>query len=61
MKILKRRGGFTAVTVKLIDGMKLVVENVCDLRAVLLEKCIGRQLSVDHEPLKEHEKIEKQR
>lgn len=59
--MIEERGGFTAVTVILIDGWKLVVENVSDLRAVLLEKCIGRQLSVDHEPLKEHEKIEKQR
>ncbi|KAH7662086.1 Protein phosphatase 2C family protein [Dioscorea alata] len=58
VKILKRRGGSTAVTVILIDGRMLVVENVCDSRAVLSEKCIGRQLSVDHEPLKEHEKIE---
>ncbi|KAM0952250.1 putative protein-serine/threonine phosphatase [Dioscorea sansibarensis] len=55
---VKRRGGSTAVTVILIDGRKLVVANVGDSRAVLSEKRIARQLSVDHEPLKESENIE---
>ncbi|TVU38900.1 hypothetical protein EJB05_12295, partial [Eragrostis curvula] len=53
------RGGSTAVTVILINGETLVVANVGDSRAVL---CAAggkaRQLSVDHEPLRERSAIE---
>ena len=55
---VKKRGGSTAVTVILINGEKLVVGNVGDSRAVICEGGVARQLSVDHEPMKERSTIE---
>lgn len=52
------RGGSTAVTAILIDGVKLVVANVGDSRAVLSKNGVAVQLSVDHEPSLERELIE---
>jgi protein phosphatase 1L len=55
----RRRGGSTAVTVILINGETLVVANVGDSRAVLRDAGgAARQLSVDHEPLRERRAIE---
>ncbi|KAH0469339.1 hypothetical protein IEQ34_000897 [Dendrobium chrysotoxum] len=53
------RGGSTAVTAILIDGLKLVVANVGDSRAVLCKHGLAKQLSIDHEPSQERETIEK--
>jgi len=53
-----RRGGSTAVTVILLNGETLVVANVGDSRAVVCESGRARQLSVDHEPLRERDAIE---
>lgn len=52
------RGGSTAVTAILIDGVKLVVANVGDSRAVICKNGKAKQLSVDHEPSREREAIE---
>ncbi|CAN6218983.1 unnamed protein product [Urochloa humidicola] len=53
------RGGSTAVTAILINGETLVVANVGDSRAVLRDAGgNARQLSVDHEPLRERAAIE---
>eukprot|EP00262_Sarcandra_glabra_P012112 TRINITY_DN304_c0_g1_i1.p1 TRINITY_DN304_c0_g1~~TRINITY_DN304_c0_g1_i1.p1 ORF type:complete len:284 (-),score=72.08 TRINITY_DN304_c0_g1_i1:202-1053(-) len=52
------RGGSTAVTAILINGEKLVVANVGDSRAVICQKGVAKQLSVDHEPSKERRTIE---
>lgn len=55
----RRRGGSTAVTAILINGEELVVANVGDSRAVLCDAGgTARQLSVDHEPLRERRAIE---
>ncbi|RLN35496.1 hypothetical protein C2845_PM03G08410 [Panicum miliaceum] len=55
----RRRGGSTAATVILINGETLVVANVGDSRAVLRDAGgTARQLSVDHEPLRERSAIE---
>ncbi|KAG2637322.1 hypothetical protein PVAP13_2NG512100 [Panicum virgatum] len=55
----RRRGGSTAVTVILINGETPVVANVGDSRAVLGDAGgAARQLSVDHEPLRERGAIE---
>ncbi|KAL2331405.1 hypothetical protein Fmac_018986 [Flemingia macrophylla] len=51
------RGGSTAVTAILINCQKLVVANIGDSRAVLCKKGVAKQLSVDHEPITEHEDI----
>ncbi|VAH45345.1 hypothetical protein VPH35_028506 [Triticum aestivum] len=53
-----RRGGSTAVTVILLNGETLVVANVGDSRAVVCEGGRARQLSVDHQPLRERDAIE---
>ncbi|ONM24025.1 putative protein phosphatase 2C 63 [Zea mays] len=59
MKKGRRRGGSTAVTAILINGEDLVVANVGDSRAVLCDAGgRARQLSVDHEPLRERRAIE---
>jgi protein phosphatase 1L len=52
------RGGSTAVTAILINGIKLVVANVGDSRAVICKNGVAKQLSVDHEPSKERANIE---
>ncbi|XP_009412455.2 probable protein phosphatase 2C 62 [Musa acuminata AAA Group] len=52
------RGGSTAVTAILIDGVKLVVANIGDSRAVISKSGVAIQLSVDHEPSKERQLIE---
>ncbi|KAL3508696.1 hypothetical protein ACH5RR_028097 [Cinchona calisaya] len=53
------KGGSTAVTAILINGQKLVVANVGDSRAVVCKNGVAKQLSVDHEPDKERQSIEK--
>ncbi|KAG0466855.1 hypothetical protein HPP92_017857 [Vanilla planifolia] len=53
------RGGSTAVTAILIDGLKLVVANIGDSRAVICKNGIAKQLSIDHEPNVERDNIEK--
>ncbi|EFJ32817.1 hypothetical protein SELMODRAFT_230443 [Selaginella moellendorffii] len=52
-------GGSTAVTAILVDGLRLLVANIGDSRAVLSEAGKARQLSVDHEPsnASEHKNI----
>ncbi|MQM09658.1 hypothetical protein Taro_042535 [Colocasia esculenta] len=52
------RGGSTAVTAILINGERLVVANVGDSRAVICKNGVAKQLSVDHEPIKEKQTIE---
>uniref|UniRef100_A0A0E0LLB0 protein-serine/threonine phosphatase n=1 Tax=Oryza punctata TaxID=4537 RepID=A0A0E0LLB0_ORYPU len=55
----RRRGGSTAVTAILINGETLVVANVGDSRAVACDRAgRARQLSVDHEPLRERDAVE---
>ncbi|CAH9147010.1 unnamed protein product [Cuscuta epithymum] len=56
--VLLGRGGSTAVTAILINGQKLVVANVGDSRAVISRRSSAKQLSVDHEPIKEKPVIE---
>ncbi|KAH7290434.1 hypothetical protein KP509_30G048400 [Ceratopteris richardii] len=51
--------GSTAVTVILIDGLHLLVANVGDSRALLCRGGTAIQLSVDHDPLRERDVIEK--
>ncbi|KAL3821211.1 hypothetical protein ACJIZ3_007116 [Penstemon smallii] len=53
------KGGSTAVTAILINCQKLVVANVGDSRAVICKNGKAKQLSVDHEPEKEKDTIEK--
>lgn len=62
-KILEKRaelgrGGSTAVTAILIDGVSLVVANIGDSRAVISKNGVAIQLSIDHEPYKERQLIE---
>ncbi|CAH9089138.1 unnamed protein product [Cuscuta europaea] len=56
--VLLGRGGSTAVTAILINGQKLVVANVGDSRAVISRRSSAKQLSIDHEPIKEKPVIE---
>ncbi|XP_022733278.1 probable protein phosphatase 2C 39 isoform X2 [Durio zibethinus] len=52
------QGGSTAVTAILINCQKLVIANVGDSRAVICKNGEAVQLSVDHEPSTEKERIE---
>lgn len=53
-------GGSTAVTAIVVDGKDLWIANIGDSRAVLCERGEANQLSVDHEPNTERERIERQ-
>uniref|UniRef100_M4E2I7 protein-serine/threonine phosphatase n=1 Tax=Brassica campestris TaxID=3711 RepID=M4E2I7_BRACM len=58
--VVGSRGGSTAVTAIVVDGKKLVVANVGDSRAILCrESDVVKQLTVDHEPEKERELVER--
>lgn len=57
--VVGSRGGSTAVTAILIDREKLVVANVGDSRAVLCKNGDAIQVTVEHEPLKEKEMVER--
>ncbi|KAG6532382.1 hypothetical protein ZIOFF_006222 [Zingiber officinale] len=52
------RGGSIAVSAILSNGLRLVVANAGDSRAVLSKNGVAIQLSVDHEPSAEQEIIE---
>lgn len=52
------KGGSTAVTAILINCRKLVVANIGDSRAIMCKNGVAKQLSVDHEPSVEKDKIE---
>ncbi|GKV09349.1 hypothetical protein SLEP1_g20863 [Rubroshorea leprosula] len=52
------RGGSTAVTAILMDGLKLWVANVGDSRAVLSRGGMAVQMTTDHEPNSERGSIE---
>ncbi|XP_073011012.1 probable protein phosphatase 2C 41 [Typha latifolia] len=53
------RGGSTAVTAILMNGMKLWIANVGDSRAVLLKGGEVLQMTTDHEPNAERASIER--
>ena len=52
------RGGSTAVAAILINGVKLLVANVGDSRAISCKNGIAKQITVDHEPEKEKDLVE---
>ncbi|THU66941.1 hypothetical protein C4D60_Mb05t19470 [Musa balbisiana] len=52
------RGGSTAVTAVLVNGTKLWIANIGDSRAVLAKSGEIIQMSTDHEPDSERERIE---
>ncbi|KAG6387073.1 hypothetical protein SASPL_152255 [Salvia splendens] len=56
--VVGSRGGSTAVTAIVIDGEKVVVANVGDSRAVVCRNGEAKQVSVDHEALKERKMVE---
>ncbi|KAG5515962.1 hypothetical protein RHGRI_036856 [Rhododendron griersonianum] len=56
--VVGSRGGSTAVTAILVDGEKLIVANVGDTRAILCRNGEAKQITVDHEPLKEKQQVE---
>lgn len=51
-------GGSTAVAAILINGVKLLVVNVGDSRAISCKNGLAKQLTVDHEPEKEKDIVE---
>ena len=58
--VVGSRGGSTAVTAIVVDGKKLVVANVGDSRAILCRRGdVVKQLTVDHEPEKERDLVER--
>ncbi|KAI3890161.1 hypothetical protein MKW92_037132, partial [Papaver armeniacum] len=57
-EVVGARRGSTAVTAILIDKKKLVVANVGDSRAVICSDSVAKQITVDHEQLKEKDEIE---
>lgn len=52
------RGGSTAVAAILINGVKMLVVNVGDSRAISCKNGLAKQLTVDHEPEKEKDFVE---
>ncbi|MED6120417.1 hypothetical protein PIB30_020769 [Stylosanthes scabra] len=56
--IADSRGGSTAVAAILIDGVKLLVANVGDSRAISCKNGIAKPITVDHEPEKEKDLVE---
>ncbi|KAE9610663.1 putative protein-serine/threonine phosphatase [Lupinus albus] len=56
--IADSRGGSTAVAAILINGVKLVVANVGDSRAIACKNGVAKPLTVDHEPEKERDLVE---
>ncbi|XP_020995072.1 probable protein phosphatase 2C 39 isoform X2 [Arachis duranensis] len=52
------RGGSTAVAAILIDGVKLLVANVGDSRAISCKNGIAKPITADHEPEKEKDLVE---
>lgn len=57
-KIANSRGGSTAVVGILVNGVKLLVANVGDSRAILCRNGMANQISVDHEPQREKDLVE---
>lgn len=53
------RGGSTAVAAILINGVKVIVINVGDSRAISCKNGNAKQLTVDHEPEKERDLVER--
>lgn len=51
-------GGSTAVAAILINGVKLLVANVGDSRAISCTNGLAKPLTVDHEPEKEKDLVE---
>lgn len=56
--IADSRGGSTAVAAILINGVKLLVFNVGDSRAISCKNGVAKQLTEDHEPEKERDLVE---
>ncbi|XLS53481.1 hypothetical protein HN51_014158 [Arachis hypogaea] len=56
--IADSRGGSTVVAAILIDGVKLLVANVGDSRAISCKNGIAKPITVDHEPDKEKDLVE---
>ncbi|XP_054778778.1 probable protein phosphatase 2C 39 isoform X1 [Prosopis cineraria] len=57
-KIADSRGGSTAVVAILINGVRLLVANVGDSRAILCRNGSAKQITVDHEPQREKDLVE---
>ncbi|KAL7142424.1 hypothetical protein ABFS83_08G122800 [Erythranthe nasuta] len=56
--VVGSRGGSTAVTAILIDKVDLIVANVGDSRGVICKNGTAKQITVDHEPMKEKKLVE---
>jgi len=52
------RGGSTAVAAILVNGVKLLVANVGDSRAISCKNGLAKALTVDHDPEKEKDLVE---
>lgn len=57
-KVEDARGGSTAVVGILVNGVKLLVANVGDSRAILCRNGVAKQITVDHEPQREKDFVE---